>query len=76
MEWKTMWKKIKVIRISRQPSPIQTMVDNPLENVEYFNSLGNRMTNDGRCTQEIKSKVAMAKATFKMKKTLSPANVT
>jgi hypothetical protein len=58
------------MRISRQSSPIQIMVDKPLDNVEYFNSLGNRMTKDGRCTREIKSRVAMAKATFKMKKTL------
>jgi hypothetical protein len=70
MEWKTMWKKTKVMSISRQPSPIQIMVDKPLENMEYFNSLGNRMTNYGRCIREIKSRVAMAKATFKIKKTL------
>jgi hypothetical protein len=36
--------KTKVMRISRQPSPIQIMIDQEQpENVEYFNSLGSRM---------------------------------
>jgi hypothetical protein len=39
------------------------------ENVEYFNCLGN-ITNDARCTLEIKSRIAMAKAAFNKKKTL------
>jgi hypothetical protein len=41
-----------------------------LENVEYFNYLGSMVTNDARCTREIKSKIAMAKAAFNKKKTL------
>jgi hypothetical protein len=41
-----------------------------LENVESFNHLGNTITNDTSCTQETKSKIAMAKATFITKKTL------
>ena len=32
-----------------------------LENVECFNYLGSMLTNDGRCTREIKSRIAMAK---------------
>jgi len=36
-----------------------------LENVEYFKYLGSMITNDGRCTCEIKSRIAMAKAAFK-----------
>jgi hypothetical protein len=48
--------RIKVLRISRQPSPIKIMIDQKqLENVEYFNYLGSMITNDARCTREIKS---------------------
>jgi hypothetical protein len=32
-----------------------------LENVECFKYLGSMLTNDGRCTREIKSRIAMAK---------------
>jgi hypothetical protein len=38
-----------------------------LENVEYFNYLGNMITNDARCTREIKSKFATEKATCNKK---------
>jgi hypothetical protein len=49
--------KTKAMRISRQPFPVQIMIDQKqLENVELFKYL----TNDGRCTCEIKSKVAVA----------------
>ena len=41
-----------------------------LENVECFKYLGSMLTNDGSCTYEIKSKIAMAKAAFSKKKTL------
>ena len=41
-----------------------------LENVERFKYLGSMLTNDGRCTREIKSRIAMAKAAFSKKKTL------
>ena len=40
------------------------------ENVECFKYLGSMLTNDGRCTREIKSRTAMAKAAFNKKKTL------
>jgi hypothetical protein len=40
------------------------MVDKKqLENVEYFNCLG-KMTSAARCTREIKTAIAMAKAAF------------
>jgi len=38
--------------------------------VECFKYLGSLLTNDGRCTCEIKSRIAMAKAAFSKKKTL------
>jgi hypothetical protein len=60
----------KVMRISRQPAPMKIMIDQKqLENVEYFSYLGNIITNDARCTHEMKSRIAMAKAAFN-KKTL------
>jgi hypothetical protein len=40
-----------------------------MENMEHFNYLGSMITNDARCTREIKSRIAMAKAAFN-KKTL------
>jgi hypothetical protein len=41
-----------------------------LENVESFKYFGSILTNDGRCTCEIKCSIAMAKATFNKKRTL------
>jgi hypothetical protein len=38
--------------------------------VEYFNYLGSTITSDARCTCEIKSSIAPAKAAFNRKKTL------
>jgi hypothetical protein len=61
----------KVMIISRQPSPVQIMIgQKQLENVEYVNCLGSMITNDARCTCEIKSRTAMAKATFNKKTSL------
>jgi hypothetical protein len=63
--------KTKVMRISRQPYPIKIMIDQKqLVNVEYFNYLGIKITNDAWCTREIKSRIAMAKVAFNKKKTL------
>jgi hypothetical protein len=54
-----------------QPSPIKIMIDQKqLENVENFNYLGSMITNDARCTREIKSRITMAKTAFNKKKTL------
>ena len=41
-----------------------------LDNVECFKYLGSMLTNNGRCTCEIKSRIAMAKAAFHKKKNL------
>jgi hypothetical protein len=38
--------------------------------VESFKYLGSNLTNDGRCTCEIKCRIAMAKAAFNKKRTL------
>ena len=60
--------KTKVMRISRQPFPVKIMIDQKqLEIVESFKYLGSIPRNDGRCTCEIKCRIAMAKAAFKKK---------
>jgi len=46
------------------------IVQKQLENVEYFKYLGSMLTNDGRCTCEIKCRVAMVKAAFNKKRAL------
>jgi hypothetical protein len=63
--------KTKLLRISRPPYPVKLTIDQKqLENVECFKYLGSMLTNDGRCTCEIKSRVAMAKAAFNKKRIL------
>jgi hypothetical protein len=55
--------KTKVMRIARQPSPVKIMIDQKqLENGESFKYLGSILTNGGRCTCEIKCRIAMAKS--------------
>jgi hypothetical protein len=52
------------------------MIDQKLlENVESFKYLGSILTNDDRCTCEIKCRIAMAKATFN-KRTLFTSTLT
>jgi hypothetical protein len=41
-----------------------------LENVESFKYFGSMLTNDGKCTCVIKSRIAMAKAAFNKKMAL------
>ena len=69
--------KAKVMRISRQPSPVTIMIEQKqLDNVECFKYLGSILTNDGRCTCEIKSRIAMAKANSTRRRLFFPANWT
>jgi hypothetical protein len=59
------------MRISRQPFPVKRMIhQKQLENVESFKYLGSMLTNNGSCTYEIKSRIAMAKAAFNKKRAL------
>jgi hypothetical protein len=46
------------------------MEQKQLENVECFKYLGSMLTNDGRCTCEIRSRIAMTKTAFNKKRTL------
>ena len=63
--------KTKVMKISIKPSPVQFITNEKQpENMQYFNCLGSMITNNARCTREIKSRVAMTKAPFNRKKTL------
>jgi hypothetical protein len=63
--------KTKVMRISRQPFLAKIMIDQKqLDNVESLIYLGSNLTNDGRCTCEIKCRIAMAKAALNKKKVL------
>jgi hypothetical protein len=63
--------KRKANRISRQPFPVKIMIDQKqLETVESFKYLDSILTNDGRCTSEIKCRIAMAKAAFDKKRAL------
>ena len=66
-----MWEKTKVMRISKQPFPAKIMINQKqLKNVESFKYLNSMSTNDGRCTREIRSSIAMAKAAFNKKRAL------
>ena len=58
------------MRTSRQPSPVEIIDQKQPENVVYFNYLGSLITNYARCTRDITSGVAMAKAAFNKMKDL------
>jgi hypothetical protein len=69
--------KTKATRISRQPFPVKTMIDQKqLENMEFFKYLGSILTNDGSCTCEIKRRIAMVKAVFNKKRAILLAHWT
>ncbi|PNF20136.1 hypothetical protein B7P43_G04362 [Cryptotermes secundus] len=60
--------KTKVMKILRQPTPVTIKIDQKqLENVKCFKYLGSLLTDDGRRTCEIKSRIATAKAAFSKK---------
>jgi hypothetical protein len=66
--------KTKLTRISRQPFPVKIMIDQKqLQNVESFKYLGSILTNDERCTCEIKCSIAMTKSAFNKKRALLPS---
>ena len=57
--------------VSRQPFPVKIIIDQKqLENVESFKYLSSILTNDRRCTCEIKCRIVMAKAAFNKKRAL------
>jgi hypothetical protein len=61
--------KNEIMRIWRQPSTVPILIgQKQLNIVEYFNCLGNMITNDARCTGEIKTRIALEKAAFNTNK--------
>lgn len=44
------------------------------ESMEYLNQLSDMITNDAKCTSEIKFRIAIVKAAFNKQKTFSPVN--
>ena len=63
--------KSEIMRISRQPSPVQIVTGQKQpENVQHFNYLRSRKTNDAISTRGGKSMTAMAKEAFNKKKAL------
>jgi hypothetical protein len=62
--------KTMVMRIPRQPLPVQNMIhQKQLQNVEHFNYMGSMIMNDARCAMEIKSRIANATAALNNTKT-------
>jgi hypothetical protein len=57
--------------LPKQQFPVKIIIgQKQLENVESFKYFGSILTSDGRCTCEIKCKIAMAKAVFNKKRNL------
>ena len=70
-------KKHEVMRNSRQPAPIQIMVDKKQQgNVEYFNYVGSMITYDARRTREITSRTIIKRQLSTRRKICSPENWT
>jgi hypothetical protein len=68
--------KTKMMRISRQLFPVKHRIDQKqLEKVESFKHLGSMLTNYGKCTCEIKSSIAMAKAASNKKRALFTSKI-
>ena len=71
-----MWKKTKIMRISRQQSPSQMKINQKqLENVEYFKYWGSVVRNYATCTLEIRARIVLTKVAFSRKKTLFTSNL-
>ena len=65
------WKRLKLnLKLETIIELFRTYPKLLLENVEYFNYFGSMITNYARCTREIKSRTALAKAALNKKKTL------
>ena len=63
----------KILRMSRQPFPLQIMTDQKKKKhgrMEDLNCLDSVITSGARCTREITSRTDMAKVTFNKKETL------
>jgi hypothetical protein len=65
-----MWKKSKVMSISRQPSLIQIDRSKQLVNVEYIKYWDIVIINDAKDTSKVKFRISMAKAASSKNKAL------
>jgi hypothetical protein len=64
-------KGTNIMRTSRQLLPANIIIEQKqLENVESFKYFGRILTNDGRCTCEIKCRIATSKIVFNKKRNL------
>ena len=55
----------------RQGAPVKTTIaGRNLEEVDNFKYLGSLLTNDGSCSKEIRTRIAMGKAAFEKEKRL------
>ena len=72
-------KKTEVMVVSKQPNPPRcniTINNETLKQVEQFKYLGSILTQDSRCNQEIKTRIAIAKQAFsKMKNFLTNLHI-
>jgi hypothetical protein len=57
----TEMKETKVLKIWKQPSPIQITDKKPRENIEHCSYFGSNIINDTRRTREMKFRIAMKK---------------
>ena len=65
--------KIKVMRISKQPSPTQMIHQTQLKYVKYFAYLGSIIATDARCTRKINPELSWHKQ-LPTRRLFSPAN--
>ena len=68
--------KIKVIKSQGTHPQCRLWKTKKLETVEYFTYLDSMVTNDARCTHEIKSSFAMATQRSTRRRIFSPAKWT
>jgi hypothetical protein len=68
-----MWRTLMSGESHSKHSPVQIMIgeEKKIKNVNYSNYLGSTITNDARCTCEIKSKIAITKGAFNKEKIFS-----
>jgi hypothetical protein len=70
-----MWKKTKVMRISRQSALIKIMIyKKQLENVKYFNHFGSRITSDEMLHVKLDPELPWQKQHSTRRRIFSPAH--
>ena len=63
--------KSKVMMIASNVEPLNIVIGNTrLEQVDYFKYLGSTITNNGECTNDIRTRIALAKAAFNSRRSL------